>query len=352
MPDPLARLTAALAERYTVEREIGRGGMATVYLARDVKHDRPEEVVSTSQAQVMTVPRRPGPMEGVRTLGTGTADVQQVAISDDGTWVAINRDVSGNQTRSTRTSRHRQIDVVPYGGGATRTLGPASVSQFLPRWAPDNTHRAVLRADTAGDFLTLISVIDGAARRLGSRPAAPAIVSWGEAAWSADGARVAYLTAGNEVVVVDSQRLTETVVPIPDSVGTVMQGLVLSPHGDSVVVGTLRRPTDWAEVWLVSLVTQDWTRVVAPFGNSAPMRWLPDGTIYVANDRALAGESGRLLQELWAIRADGARPRFLADLPDGCEYPTISADGRRLACDVHRDVSDLLAATDFAPGGR
>ena len=33
-------LVAALAERYEVEREIGVGGMATVYLARDVKHDR------------------------------------------------------------------------------------------------------------------------------------------------------------------------------------------------------------------------------------------------------------------------------------------------------------------------
>jgi serine/threonine-protein kinase len=33
-------LREALAGRYTVEREIGRGGMATVYLARDVRHDR------------------------------------------------------------------------------------------------------------------------------------------------------------------------------------------------------------------------------------------------------------------------------------------------------------------------
>ena len=33
-------LTAALSERYSIERELGRGGMATVYLARDLKHDR------------------------------------------------------------------------------------------------------------------------------------------------------------------------------------------------------------------------------------------------------------------------------------------------------------------------
>jgi serine/threonine protein kinase len=34
-------LQSALADRYTIERELGRGGMATVYLAQDVRHDRP-----------------------------------------------------------------------------------------------------------------------------------------------------------------------------------------------------------------------------------------------------------------------------------------------------------------------
>jgi serine/threonine-protein kinase len=34
----------ALADRYIVEREIGRGGMATVYLAQDLKHNRPVAV--------------------------------------------------------------------------------------------------------------------------------------------------------------------------------------------------------------------------------------------------------------------------------------------------------------------
>ncbi len=40
MQDLLDRLKTALADRYTIERELGSGGMATVYLAQDVKHHR------------------------------------------------------------------------------------------------------------------------------------------------------------------------------------------------------------------------------------------------------------------------------------------------------------------------
>jgi tRNA A-37 threonylcarbamoyl transferase component Bud32/tetratricopeptide (TPR) repeat protein len=41
MPDDtIERLTAALSDRYRVERQVGQGGMATVFLAEDVKHHR------------------------------------------------------------------------------------------------------------------------------------------------------------------------------------------------------------------------------------------------------------------------------------------------------------------------
>lgn len=40
MTDALSRLRAA-PSRYTVERELGAGGMATVYPAEDLKHERP-----------------------------------------------------------------------------------------------------------------------------------------------------------------------------------------------------------------------------------------------------------------------------------------------------------------------
>ncbi len=40
MPDTFDRLKAALADRYKIERHLGEGGMATVYLAEDLKLHR------------------------------------------------------------------------------------------------------------------------------------------------------------------------------------------------------------------------------------------------------------------------------------------------------------------------
>ena len=43
MADLLEQLKEALADRYAIDQEIGRGGMATVYLAEDLKHETMSE---------------------------------------------------------------------------------------------------------------------------------------------------------------------------------------------------------------------------------------------------------------------------------------------------------------------
>jgi TolB-like protein len=40
LPDIIYQIQDALADRYSIKRELGKGGMATVYLARDLRHDR------------------------------------------------------------------------------------------------------------------------------------------------------------------------------------------------------------------------------------------------------------------------------------------------------------------------
>ena len=52
-----ARLIAALADRYRLERELGAGGMATVYLAADLKHDR-RVAIKVLKPELAAVPCR------------------------------------------------------------------------------------------------------------------------------------------------------------------------------------------------------------------------------------------------------------------------------------------------------
>lgn len=50
MVDPATRLSAALEGRYAIEHQLGQGGMATVYLADDLKHDRKVALISRADS--------------------------------------------------------------------------------------------------------------------------------------------------------------------------------------------------------------------------------------------------------------------------------------------------------------
>ena len=65
MTDPITRLNAALEGRYRLERQIGEGGMATVYLAEYLRHERKVRYVALGRLVRTTL--EPG---GVR-LGAG-----------------------------------------------------------------------------------------------------------------------------------------------------------------------------------------------------------------------------------------------------------------------------------------
>ena len=69
MPDA-TRLATALGDRYTIERELGAGGMATVYLARDKKHDR-DVALKVRRPDLAAVPWTSSPMTRTAGLRSG-----------------------------------------------------------------------------------------------------------------------------------------------------------------------------------------------------------------------------------------------------------------------------------------
>ncbi len=82
MSDPVSRLNAALEGRYRIERELGEGGMATVYLAEDLKHDR---------------------RVALKLIDTDRPAIHPV-LSPDGRWLAYVSDESGNGRSTSPTS--------------------------------------------------------------------------------------------------------------------------------------------------------------------------------------------------------------------------------------------------------
>jgi hypothetical protein len=71
MSEAPATLAATLADRYRLERELGRGGMAVVYLARDLKHEQ-RVALKVIRPELAGGLDRPGPQASLDTDGPVT----------------------------------------------------------------------------------------------------------------------------------------------------------------------------------------------------------------------------------------------------------------------------------------
>jgi Tol biopolymer transport system component len=112
MSDDTERLSASLADRYRIERELGAGGMATVYLARDLKHDR-EVAIKVLRNELAAVIGADRFLSEIKT----TANLQHPHIlslfdsgSVDGTVFYVMPFVDGESLRD-RLKREKQLPV-------------------------------------------------------------------------------------------------------------------------------------------------------------------------------------------------------------------------------------------------
>jgi len=112
MTEAVSRLQGALADRYRIERELGQGGMATVYLAQDLKHDRKVaiKVVRPELAAVIGAERF---LREIKTIATlqhphilGLIDSGEI----DGTAYYVMPFVEGESLRD-RLRREKQLPI-------------------------------------------------------------------------------------------------------------------------------------------------------------------------------------------------------------------------------------------------
>ena len=124
-PAPLAApLAAALADRYRLERELGQGGMATVYLARDLRHER-QVAIKVLRPELAAVIGAERFLREIKTIATlqhphilGLIDSGEV----QGTAYYVMPYVEGESLRD-RLSREKQLPIAEAVRLATQVAG-------------------------------------------------------------------------------------------------------------------------------------------------------------------------------------------------------------------------------------
>ena len=357
MNEPLPRLAAALADRYRIEREIGAGGMATVYLAQDIKHDRrvAMKVLRPELAAVIGAERF---LAEIKT----TANLQHSHIlplhdsgSIDGFLFYVMPYVEGESLRD-RLNREHQL---PVGDAVRLATEVASALDYAHRHGvvhrdikPENIllhdgsalvadFGIALAVSTAGSRMTESGMSLGTPnymspeQAMGEREITPRTDVY------ALGCVTYEMLIGEPPFTGPTAQAIVARVMTEEPRGLTVQRKSIPPHVEAAILTALSKlPADrFASAAEFAAALNDHTRVTTVQSYAAPIRkmsWQPAAIIAAI---ALVAGTG-LGAMLWrrAPATDAAVVRVLMTLPDsGGVRPVdniniaISPDGRRIA---------------------
>ena len=232
-----------------------------------------------------------------RAVTTGNQQVERIALSRDGKWLAFDSNAEGNQ----------EIFVMPAAGGDARRITRNSADDFAPNFSGDGSQIAFHTPRHGSRDIYVINVDGSGEERLTSDD-----VESFNPAFSPDGLRVAYGNRDNTLHVMERTSRTDawkgpTPLSVPGGYGPRWSpnGRQLAYHlrGDSIGIGTLS----------IGGASRTIVDASAGFAQLAWPEWSPDGDwIYF-----LAGkpnnESG-----LYRVTATGGTPQMVVrfDAPD------------------------------------
>ena len=257
-------------------------------------------------------------------------------------WPALKRDGSALAVIQYDGTGVGNFFVVPFGGGEFTPLTQGPGYKSNPSWSPDGTNLVYVLTDSTGSKLILTDQM-GRRRRMGTT--SPFLVGYYRTTWSADGRTLLYPAAhARTLVALDVAHGDEKLIPTPDSLDFWIAAVV-SPDGRQVVAAENDRATDRYKLWRTPVAGSRWIPVPIPAGDNIPLLWRKDGWIYLFNE--IPGS----LPVIWRMKPDGLRRELVAHLPIACRlgFVSMSGDGRRLVCAVHRLEPDVWLVSGLDP---
>ena len=136
------QLQTALATSYTLERELGRGGMATVFLAQDLRHDRPAGPVGevgqivAEEVEPLMLAEAGGEERLLLVRGEGARDDRRVPLAGQSVEAAAD-ELAGGRQGVGQADEERDAGVGAPGQGPRALASPFDDAQgggYAPGW--------------------------------------------------------------------------------------------------------------------------------------------------------------------------------------------------------------------------